>query len=209
MKEEDLFAFIATAETLLYSVTARSWRAHFGVSFETALVAWTQLKTCTFERPLQAKYLLWTFYFLKVYSTEEVACSFCKCTPKTFRYWVWAIIRALSTKLAEMFQHFNPSSTITTIVGIVDSTECPIQRPIGSKRQRIYYSGKKKRHTLKYELVLDLKTELFTWVNGPFPGRVHDLTIARNGLVKAAQQHKLLGDKAYRLVVIELKWNVL
>ncbi len=32
---------------------------------------------------------------------------------------------------------------------VLDATECPIRRP--SRYQRIYYSGKKKEHTVKYE----------------------------------------------------------
>ena len=36
---------------------------------------------------------------------------------------------------------------------LIDATEIPIQRP--SKNQRKYYSGKKKRHTMKFEIQTD------------------------------------------------------
>ncbi|KAL6057493.1 hypothetical protein QOT17_015453 [Balamuthia mandrillaris] len=50
---------------------------------------------CQFERPFTCKYLLWTLYFLKVYPTEDVGCTFCRCTPKTFRFWVRHVVEAL------------------------------------------------------------------------------------------------------------------
>ncbi|KAL6052165.1 DDE Tnp4 domain-containing protein [Balamuthia mandrillaris] len=45
---------------------------------------------------------------------------------------------------------------------------------MNANTQRTFYSGKKKQHTVKYELVWDLATELFSWVNGPFPGDLAD-----------------------------------
>jgi DDE superfamily endonuclease len=38
-------------------------------------------------------------------------------------------------------------------VVLIEATETPIERP--KKRQRRYYSGKKKRHTLKTQLVVE------------------------------------------------------
>lgn len=55
---------------------------------------------------------------------------------------------------------------------IVDGTEFPIQRP--KKRQKQSYSGKKKRHTKKTQLVMDRKTKLFLGASPPKKGRIHD-----------------------------------
>ena len=41
-------------------------------------------------------------------------------------------------------------------VVLVDTTECEINRP--QKKQRRYYSGKKKKHTLKLQIFADTKT---------------------------------------------------
>jgi hypothetical protein len=61
-----------------------------------------------------------------------------------------------------------------------------------------YYSGKKQRHTLKYELAVHIETGDIVWMNGPFPGSMHDLTIARSGFVhQLLQNEQALGDKAY------------
>lgn len=58
-----------------------------------------------------------------------------------------------------------------------DSTERPIQRPKAPQVQKAYYSGKKKQHTLKNNLVInaDSKVVLLT---PSFEGRIHDKQIA-------------------------------
>ncbi len=46
---------------------------------------------------------------------------------------------------------------------LIDATESPIQP--SKKRQKRYYSGKKKRHTLKTQLVVDKKTKQIICTN--------------------------------------------
>lgn len=58
---------------------------------------------------------------------------------------------------------------------VIDATEQPRRRP--SKRvQRRYYSGKRKRHTLKTQLTVSRRGRILD-VRGPFPGRVHDYAV--------------------------------
>jgi transposase len=61
---------------------------------------------------------------------------------------------------------------------IVDCTEQPIQRP--SRKQRCWYSGKKKRHTIKTEITITGQGRI-VGVSKPAPGRVHDLEVRRRG----------------------------
>lgn len=80
--------------------------------------------------------------------------------------------------------------------GIVDVTECPIELPQISEWE--YWSGKKNKHTLKYELVCSFIHPQIVWCNGPFKGSVHDLTIARSDLIHLLNEGEaLLADKAY------------
>lgn len=57
---------------------------------------------------------------------------------------------------------------------IIDATEQPIERP--KKKQKPYYSGKKKRHTLKTEIRVNLKGRI-VHVSKSHPGSVHDFTV--------------------------------
>jgi hypothetical protein len=61
---------------------------------------------------------------------------------------------------------------------IIDCTEQPIQRP--SRKQRCWYSGKKKRHTIKTEIIITENGRIVS-ISKPAPGRVHDLEIRRRG----------------------------
>lgn len=57
---------------------------------------------------------------------------------------------------------------------IVDATEQPIERP--KKGQKPYYSGKKKRHTLKTEIRTNLKGRI-VHVSKSHPGAMHDFNL--------------------------------
>jgi hypothetical protein len=57
---------------------------------------------------------------------------------------------------------------------IIDATEQPIERP--RKKQKRYYSGKKKRHTLKTEIRINGQGEI-KHVSKSRPGSVHDFEL--------------------------------
>ena len=77
---------------------------------------------------------------------------------------------------------------------IVDATEQPIQRP--SRKQRCWYSGKKKRHTIKTEAIITQQGRIVS-VSPPVPGRVSDITVRRRGpaLPKGS---RLYADSGYQ-----------
>lgn len=61
---------------------------------------------------------------------------------------------------------------------IVDAFEQQIERP--KKGQRAFFSGKKKRHTLKIEIRINKKGRIID-VSKPFPGAVHDFNLFKQG----------------------------
>jgi len=82
---------------------------------------------------------------------------------------------------------------------IVDGTECPVERPLDDTDQRAYYSGKKKKHTIKYEVAVDTDNAQIVWVAGGVPGSVHDLTLLRSsGLLNLLlPDERVCADKGY------------
>ena len=58
---------------------------------------------------------------------------------------------------------------------VVDATEQPRRRP-PKRVQRCYYSGKRKRHTLKTQLMISRRGRILH-VSQPVPGRVHDYAL--------------------------------
>jgi hypothetical protein len=80
---------------------------------------------------------------------------------------------------------------------LVDSFEQPTHRP--KRRQRAYYSGKKKRHTLKSQVGVDEETGRVVHVPPSAPGPTADLKLlGRSRLLGCLPKGVgLIGDKAY------------
>jgi hypothetical protein len=87
-----------------------------------------------------------------------------------------------------------------------DATERPTRRPV--RGQREFYSGKKKRHTIKAQVVVVRRTKppgpgakprklRIAAVSGSFPGKTHDKKIYDATRVVAPPDAKRTGDTAY------------
>ena len=61
---------------------------------------------------------------------------------------------------------------------IIDATEQPIQRP--QRKQRCWYSGKKKRHVIKNEIIVTERGRIVS-ASDSVPGRVHDRALRKRG----------------------------
>ncbi len=74
-------------------------------------------------------------------------------------------------------------------------TETPIERP--KRRQKWFYSGKKKRHTLKAQLIIEKSTgKIICTFFGQ--GRQHDFALFKASGVKFAPETESLQDSAYQ-----------
>lgn len=82
------------------------------------------------------------------------------------------------------------------IYGVVDTTHCPIECPVGDYGS--FYYWKTKACALKYEVVVSIKPLRILWVNGSLKPAKHDLTISRENLLKNIGAHeRFIADKAY------------
>lgn len=82
---------------------------------------------------------------------------------------------------------------------IVDTFEQPIERPEGRARADAYYSGKKRRHTLKSQVAVDEATGRVVDVSGPVAGPTADIRLlgASGLLARLPAGVGVLGDLAY------------
>ena len=80
---------------------------------------------------------------------------------------------------------------------VVDSFEQRTQRP--KRRQRAYYSGKKKAHTLKSQVAVDEESGRFVDVSDSVPGRWADIKLLRASRVlrRLPEGVGALGDLGY------------
>lgn len=80
-------------------------------------------------------------------------------------------------------------------VVVIDVTETPIERP--KQRQRQFYSGKKKRHTLKCQVLIDPSTgEVICLFFGK--GSRHDFKLFQASGVRLHPETQSLQDKGYQ-----------
>ena len=77
----------------------------------------------------------------------------------------------------------------------MDVTESPIEKP--KENQKNYYSGKQKEHTLKTQLIIDLKSKkIICLASGK--GKVHDFKLFQNSGVRVGDLIKMIADKGYQ-----------
>jgi hypothetical protein len=80
-------------------------------------------------------------------------------------------------------------------VVVVDVTESPIECP--KKNIHLFYSGKKKRHTLKSQVIVSQnRGEILCTAHGK--GKEHDFRIFKNSKVRFREDIECLGDKGYQ-----------
>jgi DDE superfamily endonuclease/Helix-turn-helix of DDE superfamily endonuclease len=81
---------------------------------------------------------------------------------------------------------------------IIDGKEQAFRRPRGWDQQKPFYSGKKKRHTVKNQVLCTPEGRI-GGVSATVPGSTHDLTMMRGEgvLDRLAEGEGAMGDKAY------------
>ena len=80
---------------------------------------------------------------------------------------------------------------------LVDVTECGIQRPKNQEIQREYYSGKKKKHTIKIQIIMDEITKKIVGVAFD-KGSVHDFKLFKNSTIDLDKLIAFLADNGYQ-----------
>lgn len=86
---------------------------------------------------------------------------------------------------------------ITVNEKLIDVTECAIQRPKNSELQVYYYSGKKKKHTIKIQLIVDEKTKEIVSIAFD-AGSVHDFLLFKNTTEDLNKLIIFLADSGYQ-----------
>jgi DDE superfamily endonuclease len=81
---------------------------------------------------------------------------------------------------------------------IIDAKEQRINKPQGEQAQRPYYSGKKKAHTIKTQVVVDTRGRVEA-VSASVPGATHDLTllVGSGVLASLGEGEAAMMDKGY------------
>ena len=80
---------------------------------------------------------------------------------------------------------------------LVDVMECSIQRPKDKEIQKEYYSGKKKRHTIKLQVIMDEVTKKIVGIEVD-KGSVHDFEVFKKTTNDLDKLMQFLADSGYQ-----------
>jgi len=100
--------------------------------------------------------------------------------PKRFGYALYAFLQ-----------------TFTRYVLLMDATERRIPRSVDYERQKHEYSGKKKTHTVKNNLIVDQQNQVL-FLSSTYPGSIHDKRIADEAGHYYPDETVLIEDLGYQ-----------
>lgn len=121
----------------------------------------------------------------------------------TFNYWFPILQQLLPSSLLESVKK-NASDyeivqeILTEYELIVDSCEQPRERPGEYEEQKKYYSGKKKNHTFKNQIIVLPSGQDIVDVIAGQPGPKSDISLFREGQKGFGSNQRFKGDKAYQ-----------
>lgn len=130
--------------------------------------------------------LLFILVYFKVYPIQDVQAFLFGLSQTQAWAWIHRLTPALNLALGvEQQLPLRKPARLTHVLRqcrglefIIDGTERPIQRPKDKARQKQYYSGKKKRHTVKNVLISDKRSKRITVLSPTYEGKASDKRIA-------------------------------
>ncbi len=160
-----------------------------------------------FETDEQLVFLILFYY--KVYPTFRLAQVIFQVDKMTIFRWVefmkLVLFEALGYELSlptKKITHLGQLLTVCPALKefIADATERRIQRSKNKTVQEFYYSGKKKYHTVKNQLVVDPRTKRILAVSQTVEGKRHDKKLAEDDstLLRVPPGSVGMGDSGYQ-----------
>src|SRR5215211_1998356 len=150
--------------------------------------------------------LLFILFYFKVYPLQAVQAFFFGMSQAQTCEWIHRLTPVLNQALG--FEHQLPArkaADVTQVLRacpglefIIDGTERPIQRPKDKQRQREFYSGKKKRHTVKNVIIGDRRTRKIKALSRTRPGKTSDKRTADEEHYRFPARSKLWKDTGFQ-----------
>jgi hypothetical protein len=98
--------FLSAAESIRAKDDSRSFASLFGVRVSLCPIIFQHCQLYMIHG-LEAKHILWGLICMKVYATEDAACSMLtRVTRKAYRRWYWIVIQAITSKISLVVSPF-------------------------------------------------------------------------------------------------------
>jgi hypothetical protein len=153
--------------------------------------------------------LLMALMWLRVYPTYEVLGFFFELHKRNAQLNVRSVLEVLDGLDDFPFDRPSPDrpklrsaaevmAAFPAVRVIIDAKEQRVNRPKGEEAQKPYYSGKKKAHTIKTQVVVNPRGQIET-VSASVPGATHDLPLLHGSgvLERLGEGEGAMRDKGY------------
>ena len=145
--------------------------------------------------------LLMMFFFYRHYPTFfKLGIEFGIDKANAYRWVKWAediLFDKISGVSVTLGNQINLSDLNNQKEHLVDVTECTIQRPKNYEIQREYYSGKKKKHTIKIQIIIEAETKRIVSIAFD-KGSIHDFNLFKKSTKNLEEIIKFLADSGYQ-----------
>jgi hypothetical protein len=126
--------------------------------------------------------LLFILFYYRVYPLQEVIAFLFDTSQGRVNEWIHhlSIVLQMALGKAHALPNREPKNLEQTLAlcvsvdFIIDGTERRVHRPTDPTEQQEKYSGKKKDHTVKNNLIIDIEERLVRYLSHTFAGRIHD-----------------------------------
>jgi len=161
---------------------------------------------CKGALPTVEDKLLFILFYFKLYPIQMAQGFFFGLSQPQANYWIHRLTPVLHAALGYEAQlPARKAADVAQVLErcpglefIIDGVERPIQRPKDTERQRTYYSGKKKRHTVKNVVVTDKRTRKIKALSGTYEGKAHDKRVADEAEYRFPPESKLWKDTGFQ-----------
>jgi hypothetical protein len=150
--------------------------------------------------------LFFILFYLKNYPLQEVIAYLFEMSQSRANEWIHILTPLLYKALERA--HYLPQRIPAELLKLltqegeqelaIDGTERPINRPKEAQDQKAYYSGKKKRHTIKNDLVVGLNDRTVKYLSKTCYGKTHDKEIADEAQLRYPAATPLYQDKGFQ-----------
>lgn len=150
--------------------------------------------------------LLFILFYFKIYPLQEVQGYLFGMGQSQAWEWIHRLTPILNRALGyekqlparEPHDIARVLKMCSTLEFIIDGTERPIRRPKDKARQKENYSGKKKRHTLKNNVVTEKPTKKIRALSATCEGKKHDKTLAEEQAIPFPKDSKVWKDSGFQ-----------
>jgi len=154
---------------------------------------------------LEDKLVFILFYF-KYYPVQVVQGYFFAMGQRQANAWIHRLTPVLNQALGDECQlparqTQGAEQVLAACPGlqfIIDGTERPVRRPKDGDKQRQYYRGKKKGHTVKNNVISDKRTGKVKVLSPTVPGQQHDKALADAQAIVFPPNSQLCKDTGFQ-----------